>query len=180
MTPAAYAHMTAMLQTLAEGRIVVALEGGYNLCSIAASAKAVVGSLLGDPVPKLYANQAPRSSAVRDIDSVVLQHRKFWRCLRHFGYDSTTADLEANRKRELIAHSRNSAGDSSDSESAAEPPNVDWESAAEFDSSEEKSLPAPELWRGKVTRKRHQWRFRPYSVGRKTWGVPGQKKVVAV
>ena len=34
LTPVGYAHMTARLLTLARGRMVVALEGGYNLTSI--------------------------------------------------------------------------------------------------------------------------------------------------
>ena len=33
LTPAGYAHMTALLATLAGGKLVVALEGGYNLRS---------------------------------------------------------------------------------------------------------------------------------------------------
>lgn len=31
ISPLGYAHMTRMLQQFAEGRVVLALEGGYNL-----------------------------------------------------------------------------------------------------------------------------------------------------
>jgi acetoin utilization deacetylase AcuC-like enzyme len=31
VTPIGYAHMTRMLQQVASGRVVLALEGGYNL-----------------------------------------------------------------------------------------------------------------------------------------------------
>ena len=34
VTPECYGHMTRLLSTLAGGRVVVALEGGYNLSSI--------------------------------------------------------------------------------------------------------------------------------------------------
>ena len=43
--------MTAMLKTLAGGRVVVALEGGYNLRSISRSMEAVVRVLLGESPP---------------------------------------------------------------------------------------------------------------------------------
>jgi acetoin utilization deacetylase AcuC-like enzyme len=45
--------MTALLKTLAGGKVVVALEGGYNLASISRSMEAVVRALLGDPAPTL-------------------------------------------------------------------------------------------------------------------------------
>ena len=42
VTPSGYAHMTSMLTSFSEGRMLVILEGGYNLRSISASAAAVV------------------------------------------------------------------------------------------------------------------------------------------
>ena len=46
VTPACYAYMTERLCTLAGGKVVMLLEGGYNLNSIAASATACMGTLL--------------------------------------------------------------------------------------------------------------------------------------
>jgi histone deacetylase 6 len=48
VTPAGYAQMTARLATLAGGRIVLALEGGYDLEAIARSAAACLRVLLGE------------------------------------------------------------------------------------------------------------------------------------
>ncbi|KAJ1984552.1 Histone deacetylase hda1 [Dimargaris verticillata] len=48
VTPSAYAHMTYLLKGLAGGRVVLALEGGYNLDAIASSALACVQALLND------------------------------------------------------------------------------------------------------------------------------------
>ena len=48
-----YGHMTHHLTALAGGRVVVALEGGYNLVSIAESATACAKALLGDQLPPL-------------------------------------------------------------------------------------------------------------------------------
>jgi acetoin utilization deacetylase AcuC-like enzyme len=52
VTPAGYAQMTHLLASLAGGRVVVALEGGYNLHAVAASTAAVARVLLGEaPIP---------------------------------------------------------------------------------------------------------------------------------
>lgn len=60
LTSVGYAHMTAMLSTLAEGRMVVALEGGYNLRSISRAATGVMRVLLREPPPKLLPQQASK------------------------------------------------------------------------------------------------------------------------
>ncbi|CEL60590.1 histone deacetylase 6/10 [Rhizoctonia solani AG-1 IB] len=80
VTPACYAHMTALLSTLAGGKLVVALEGGYNLDSIAKSALAVTRALLGDPLPEL-----PRLEASEIATEVVWQvariQSQYWHCI---------------------------------------------------------------------------------------------------
>jgi histone deacetylase 6 len=82
LTPAGYAHMTRELLTLAHGRMVVALEGGYNLLSIAASASAVVAAMLGDPPPTTsHPSRLPprvRSGARRDISLTMAELAPHW------------------------------------------------------------------------------------------------------
>ena len=52
ITPAGYAHMTYALSSLAQGKLVVVLEGGYNLYAIASSTEAITRVLLGEnPLP---------------------------------------------------------------------------------------------------------------------------------
>lgn len=52
ITPAGYAHMTYALSSLAQGKILIALEGGYNLYAIATSTEAITRVLLGEnPLP---------------------------------------------------------------------------------------------------------------------------------
>jgi acetoin utilization deacetylase AcuC-like enzyme len=46
VTPAGYARMLKSLLSLANGRVIVALEGGYNLASVAASSEALAHVLL--------------------------------------------------------------------------------------------------------------------------------------
>ena len=53
VTPMAFARMTRFLSTLAEGRVILALEGGYNLKSISECMTACAAALLGCPLPKL-------------------------------------------------------------------------------------------------------------------------------
>jgi len=70
LTPTGYARMTHKLISLSGGRCVVALEGGYNLQSISASAEAVLRVLLGETPPPLHhalpshLHTSPSSSAL--------------------------------------------------------------------------------------------------------------------
>jgi len=82
VTPAGYGHMTNMLKSLAKGKVVVCLEGGYNLRSIARSALAVTRILLGEPPDRLHEDSfPPKDSAVHTIDQVKRQHSRYWKCL---------------------------------------------------------------------------------------------------
>ena len=49
ISPAGYGYMTSLLLGLARGKLVLALEGGYNLTSISHSMEACTAALLGDP-----------------------------------------------------------------------------------------------------------------------------------
>lgn len=73
--------MTKFLTGLGEGRVIVALEGGYNLTSISYCMALCAKALLGDPLPCLSSNLIPCQSAVDSLTSVVNAHRKFWSCL---------------------------------------------------------------------------------------------------
>ncbi|XP_076053921.1 histone deacetylase 6 isoform X2 [Oratosquilla oratoria] len=77
VTPACYGHITHLLTSLADGRVIVALEGGYNLTSISYSMTMVGKALLGDPLPPLDSGE-PCKEAISDINSVITAHSKFW------------------------------------------------------------------------------------------------------
>ncbi|KAF2033458.1 hypothetical protein EK21DRAFT_58471 [Setomelanomma holmii] len=82
VTPACYGHMTHMLRQLAKGKLVVCLEGGYNLRSIARSALAVTRVLMLEPPDRLREHlPAPKDSAVHTIEQVKRQNSKYWKCL---------------------------------------------------------------------------------------------------
>ena len=107
VTPAGFAHMTAMLSALARGRMVMCLEGGYNLKSISQSMEACARVLLGDgPLPPLARMHQPRHSLMRDIALAMHIHAKHWKCLSPFKrlrLDDKTPDdiLELQRLRKL-------------------------------------------------------------------------------
>lgn len=72
--------MTHMLMSLADGKVAVCLEGGYNLRSIAVSALAVTRTLMGEP-PGRLATTIPTPSGVDSIEEVLRQQAKYWPCL---------------------------------------------------------------------------------------------------
>lgn len=77
ISPAGYAQMTSRLRGLAGGRLVLALEGGYNLEAISASAAACLRVLLGGTPPAT--KPGPVSSAAeRVLERVAAAQRPFW------------------------------------------------------------------------------------------------------
>ncbi|XP_038172556.1 histone deacetylase 6 isoform X2 [Arvicola amphibius] len=82
VTPEGYAHLTHLLMGLANGRIILILEGGYNLASISESMAACTHSLLGDPPPPLTSLRPPQPGALASITETIQVHRRYWRSLR--------------------------------------------------------------------------------------------------
>lgn len=81
VTPACYAHMTHMLMSLANGKVAVCLEGGYNLEAISRSALAVAQTLLGDPPPKITLPPINKDAA-RVLAKVQAYQAPYWECMR--------------------------------------------------------------------------------------------------
>ena len=91
VSPAGYAHMTHMLMRIANGKVAVCLEGGYNLRSIARSALAVTRTLMLQPPDRLAEDlEPPKESAVEVVQQVKRAHSKYWKCLypKHLGKDN--------------------------------------------------------------------------------------------
>jgi histone deacetylase 6 len=81
VTPPGFAAMTARLRTLDGGRLLLALEGGYNLDAIAASSAACLRVLLGEgeAVPADRPAERISPQAERAIESVRRAQVPFWR-----------------------------------------------------------------------------------------------------
>ncbi|KAJ8393479.1 hypothetical protein AAFF_G00059520 [Aldrovandia affinis] len=82
VTPECYAQLTHLLMSLAGGRVLLILEGGYNLTSISESMCMCTSVLLGDPPPMLPALPPPHPKAAITINCVLRTHAPYWSSLR--------------------------------------------------------------------------------------------------
>ncbi|WVQ74620.1 hypothetical protein IAR50_004221 [Cryptococcus sp. DSM 104548] len=81
VSPTAYGHMTHMLSSLAGGKLVVALEGGYNLHAISNSALAVTRVLLGEIPPALGKVPKASEAATEVVWQVAKEQSKYWKTI---------------------------------------------------------------------------------------------------
>lgn len=81
VTPPCYGHMTHMLMSLANGKVAVCLEGGYNFAAISKSALAVTRTLMGEPPDRLEPTRAT-DKAVEAIEMVRHIQSTYWDCLK--------------------------------------------------------------------------------------------------
>lgn len=93
VTPEMYGHFVHHLQRLAQGRVIVALEGGYNLNSIALSMTMCTKALLGDPLPPVSILKKPKISAVDSVRNVMRTHAPYWDSLK-FGVKKVPDSFE--------------------------------------------------------------------------------------
>ncbi|XP_055712134.1 histone deacetylase 6 isoform X2 [Phlebotomus papatasi] len=83
VSPEAYGHFTHWLSSLANGRVIICLEGGYNVNSIAYAMTMCSKALLGDPLPPLdICNRDLNSSCIETIRNVLSVQKKYWKCLK--------------------------------------------------------------------------------------------------
>lgn len=80
VSPAGYAHMTHKLMSLAGGKVVMALEGGYHLGAISSSFAACTAVLLGAAPPMLEPLR-PSPEAMMAVERTQVAHAPFWHCL---------------------------------------------------------------------------------------------------
>lgn len=80
VTPACYAQMTHMLMSLAQGKLVVCLEGGYNLTSISKSALAVTRTLIGE-MPDRIRDTKATETGIETVQMVAMYQSRFWSSL---------------------------------------------------------------------------------------------------
>lgn len=94
VTPAAFAHLTHKVMSLAQGRVAVILEGGYCLKSLTESAAMTLRTLLGDPCPRIPSSQEPCDSVTESILNVIKVLRPHWKCLQYQGFTSDPCPYE--------------------------------------------------------------------------------------
>lgn len=93
MTPETFALMTYQLSSLAGGRIITVLEGGYNLTSISNSAQAVCEVLQNRSMLRRLREEKEQfatkpqkieSSCIKTIREVCAVQQKYWSILKGF------------------------------------------------------------------------------------------------
>ncbi|KAL3684286.1 hypothetical protein R1sor_002308 [Riccia sorocarpa] len=82
VTPFGYAQMTSLLSSVSGGKILVVLEGGYNLRSISASAAAVIKVLLGDDPGPLPEDIQPTEAGALSMFDVFAIQSQYWPSLQ--------------------------------------------------------------------------------------------------
>ncbi|KAI9104821.1 hypothetical protein DFS34DRAFT_691050 [Phlyctochytrium arcticum] len=81
VSPAGFAQMTHMLKSVAGGKLVVCLEGGYNLEATAVSIAAVTEVLLGKAPGPVDVSCGPSTACLEVTDMVLRYQRPFWKNL---------------------------------------------------------------------------------------------------
>lgn len=82
LTPKMFAYMTQKLTVLAEGKLVLCLEGGYNAKAIGECFAACLDVLLGRTTPVELTVSEPCKRATQTIESVVQFQSKYWKLER--------------------------------------------------------------------------------------------------
>lgn len=89
VTPEAYGLFTHWLSGLANGRIIICLEGGYNVNSISYAMTMCTKSLLGDPIPAVQLNGSVTRpptlaylSCMETLQNCVGVQQRYWKSLR--------------------------------------------------------------------------------------------------
>ncbi|KAM5204007.1 histone deacetylase 9 isoform 2-T2 [Hipposideros larvatus] len=85
VTAKCFGHLTKQLMTLADGHVVLALEGGHDLTAICDASEACVNALLGnelEPLPEDILHQSPNMNAVISLQKIIEIQSKYWKSVR--------------------------------------------------------------------------------------------------
>lgn len=99
VSPEAYGHFTGWLSTLANGKIILLLEGGYNVNSISHSMVMCAKSLLTDPLPSLQISSrwnGINASALESLKNVIRTQVEYWKCLK---FNKKLPDYDVNENK---------------------------------------------------------------------------------
>nr|QDF21426.1 histone deacetylase 4 isoform X7 [Brachionus koreanus] len=81
VSPTCFAYMTRKLMSLADGKLVLALEGGYDLQSLCDSSEMCLRALMNKQIPafsKSVLDTLPDQNAVNDMLEAIQIQKKYW------------------------------------------------------------------------------------------------------
>ncbi|GFN78119.1 histone deacetylase [Plakobranchus ocellatus] len=100
VSPQCFGHMTREVMSLADGKVVLALEGGYDIPSICDSAELSVRALLGDELPPIHEdelNRPPCKPAVEALNASIHIQANHWPCVKRYAGTTHLSLLEAQK-----------------------------------------------------------------------------------
>ncbi|XP_020299663.1 histone deacetylase 4 isoform X3 [Pseudomyrmex gracilis] len=101
VNPACFGRMTQQLLNLADGKVVLALEGGYDLPAICDSAQECVRALLGDepsPIPDEELTRIPCQNAIDTLQKTIAIQMLYWPCVKLAAHTVAMSAIEASQK----------------------------------------------------------------------------------
>ncbi|XP_076291494.1 histone deacetylase 4 isoform X16 [Lasioglossum baleicum] len=101
VSPACFGKMTQQLLGLADGKVVLALEGGYDLAAICDSAQECVRALLGDEPSQLREEELTRipcQNAIDTLQKTIAVQMLHWPCVKVNAHTVTMSAIEAGQK----------------------------------------------------------------------------------
>ncbi|CAF0808000.1 unnamed protein product [Brachionus calyciflorus] len=87
VSPTCFAYMTKKLMSLAEGKVVLALEGGYHIKSICDCSEMCLNALMGKQIPSFLNSTldgVPDSLAIKDLENVIEIQKNYWPMLSNY------------------------------------------------------------------------------------------------
>ncbi|CAN6213188.1 unnamed protein product [Urochloa humidicola] len=105
VTPMGYSIMTTFLSVYSKGKLLVILEGGYNLRSISSSATEVVKVLVGEG-PGIRFDSSPSEEGLKTVLQVLKIQQQFWPVL-----SPTYALLQQEQQGSVFSKSTNKANE---------------------------------------------------------------------
>lgn len=81
VTPDAFGHFIQMLKPLANGKLIVVLEGGYNVTTTKLALSVCTKTLLGDPLPLMDVNKI-QGNCYKSLHETICAHASNWKALQ--------------------------------------------------------------------------------------------------
>lgn len=98
LTPTCFAYMTEQLMSLADGKVVLVLEGGYELNALAECGKLCIKALLNRAIPT-FSNEVleaePNAAAVHSLEQVIKVQREFWPMIEQYEHLVSVSQAKA-------------------------------------------------------------------------------------
>ncbi|XP_025928468.1 histone deacetylase 9 isoform X1 [Apteryx rowi] len=101
VTAKCFGHLTKQLLKLADGRVVLALEGGHDLTAICDASEACINALLGnelEPLPEDIVHQIPNMNAIASLKKTTEIQSKYWKSVEPYSVPVDCALAETQKR----------------------------------------------------------------------------------